>query len=204
VTNALGATWSIGGAVDIAAGPVLGSSFTNAGTLTRGGAGVTDIGMSTTNSGRVGVASGQLEFLSAVANTGSMTAKAATLTTTANLTLDQAVSGAGKLNLGANGNIDIVRGIDSGQTVDFLTALNAPKLELGSAGTFAGHISGFGGSDLIDLAHTIATSESFSGGVMTVLDGSTPVAHLNFNGSYSTSSFKLTADGSGGTLIHFV
>jgi hypothetical protein len=196
VTNAGGATWSINGAVDVGAGSVPGSHFTNAGTLTRGGTGVTDIAMATTNSGHVSVNSGQLEFLSTVSNTGTMTATSATLS------LDQAVSGVGTLDLGKGGTLDILSGADSGQTVDFLSS--TANLDLESAGTFKGHISGFGGSDLIDLAHTIATSESFSGGVLTLSNGSTPVAHLDFNGSYSTSSFHLTSDGSDGTLIHFV
>jgi hypothetical protein len=51
---------------------------------------------------------------------------------------------------------------------------------------------------------TPATSASFSSGVLTVLDGSTAVVHLNFNGSYSTSSFSLVSDLHGGTLIKFV
>jgi hypothetical protein len=195
VTNAAGATWAINGAVDVAAGPVPGSKFTNAGTLTRAGAGVTDIAMATTNSGHVSVNSGQLEFLSTVSNAGTMAAVGATLS------LDNAVSGVGTLDLGKSGTLDILSGADSGQTVDFL---GKAMLDLQSPGTFGGHISGFGGSDLIDLAQTIATKESFSGGVLTLSDGSTPVAHLHFNGSYSTSSFHLTSDGSSGTLIHFV
>ena len=199
VDNDKGAVWSIHGAVDIAAGPVSGSSFNNAGTLTRNGTGVTDIGVATTNSGQVSVTGGQLEFLSTVANTGAMTATGATLS------LDSAVSGVGALDVGTRGIVDVVSGADSGQTVKFL---GTGKLELDTAGTFAGHVSGFGGADLIDLASTIATTKSYSGsltsGVLTVFDGSTAVAHLNFNGGYMSSSFSLGSDGHGGTLIHFL
>jgi hypothetical protein len=195
VTNAAGATWSINGAVDLLQGSATGSIFTNHGTLTRSGAGVTDIGVATTNSGDVSVTSGKLEFLSTVANTGTMTATGATLS------LDKAVSGTGALDIGGGGALNILGGSDAHQTVDFL---GAGTLDLHSAGTFGGHISGFAGHDLIDLGHTIATSAGFSGGVLTLLDGTTPVAHLNFNGSYTTSSFHLTGDNHGGTLIHFV
>ena len=192
VTNS--ATWSISGAHDIAKGAA-GGTFTNEGTLTRTGIGVSDVAVATTNSGSVSVNQGKLEFGSTVANTGTMTA------TGSILELDKAVSGKGALDIGAGGVMDIRRGADSGQTVDFL---GTGKLELESAGTFAGHISDFKGNDLVDLVSTIATSESFSGGVLSLFDGSTAVAHLNFNGSYATSCFSLTTDAHGGTLVHFV
>ena len=191
ITNS--ATWSITGAHDIAKG-VAGGTFTNEGTLTRGGTGVSDVGVATTNSGAVSVNQGKLEFSSTVANTGTMTATGSVLE------LTHAVSGAGALDIGTGGVMDLVRGKDAGQTVDFL---GTGKLELESAGTFAGHISDFKGSDLIDLLSMAATRESFSGGVLTVFDGSAAVAHLNFNGSYSTSNFSLASDSHGGTLIKF-
>ena len=175
-------------------GSAAGSTFTNAGTLTRSGNGVTDIGVATTNSGDVNVDSGRLEFVKAVSNTGAMTATGATLA------LDKAVSGIGALDIGTGGLLDIVRGSDAGQTADFL---GTGKLQLESAGTFNGHVSGFGGADLIDLHSLIGTSESFASGVLTVFDGSTAIAHLKFNGAYSTSSFSLTSDAHGGTLIHY-
>ena len=193
-TNAAGATWSISGAHDIAKGAATGSTFTNAGTLTRSGTGVSDVGVATINSGDVSVNQGKLEFLSTVANTGAMTATGAVLE------LDKAVSGVGALDIGAGGVVDILKGADSGQTVDFL---GTGKLTLESAGTFKGHISDFAGKDLIDLHSLIGTSAGFSSGVLTVFDGSTAIAHLNFNGSYSTSNFHLTSDLHGGTLIHY-
>jgi hypothetical protein len=192
VTNS--ATWLIAGAVDIAKG-VAGGTFNNEGTLTRSGAGVSDVAVATTNSGSVSVNQGLLEFGSTVANAGKMTATGSVLE------LTRAVSGVGKLDIGTGGVMDILGGKDSGQTVDFL---GTGSLKLGSAGVFAGHISDFKGSDLIDLMSTPATSKSFSGGVLTVMDGSIAVAHLHFNGSYSSSSFGLASDGHGGTLVKFV
>ena len=61
-------------------------------------------------------------------------------------------------------------------------------------------MGGLGAHDLIDLPDTIVNHRSFFGGVLTLSDGLTPVAHLNFNGAYSTSSFSLTTDHHGGTL----
>jgi hypothetical protein len=191
VTNS--ATWSITGAVDIAKGAA-GGTFTNEGTLTRTGTGVSDVAVATTNSGKVSVNQGTLEFSSTVANTGTMTA------TSSVLQLDQAASGVGALDIGSGGVVNIQKGADSGQTVDYL---GTGKLALDTPGTFAGHISGFGGSDVIDLVSKGATSTSFSGGVLTVLDGSTAVAHLKFNGSYTSKNFTLSSDAHGGTLIHF-
>ena len=192
VTNS--ANWSITGAHDIAKG-VVGGTFTNEGTFTRTGTGVSDVAVATSNSGSVSVNQGLLEFGSTVANNGTMTATGSVLE------LTHRVSGVGALDIGTGGTMDIIRGRDSGQTVDYL---GTGELKLHTPGTFASHISGFGGTDLIDLVSTPATSASFSSGVLTVLDGSTAVAHLNFNGSYNTNSFSLTSDLHGGTLIHHV
>jgi hypothetical protein len=192
ITNS--ATWSITGAHDIAKG-VAGGSVTNEGTFTRTGTGISDVAVATTNSGSVSVNQGLLEFGSTVANTGTMTATGSVLE------LTHRVSGVGALDIGTGGTMDIIRGKDAGQTVDYLGTGN---LALHTPGTFAGHISGFGGADLIDLVRTAATSASFSSGVLTVSDGSTAVAHLNFNGSYNTNSFSLASDGHGGPLIKFV
>jgi hypothetical protein len=204
VINDTGAVWSIHGAHDILAGAVAGSTFTNMGTLTRGGTGVTDFGVAMTNSGHVTVNGGLLEFRSTVGNTGTMTA-----TGGATLELDRAVSGTGVLDIGTGtgtaGTVNLVTGADKGQTVKYL---GTGTLGLEHAGTFAGHISGFGGFDLIDLVSTIANGESYSGtssgGVLTLTDNGTAIAGLNMIGSFTTSSFSLGSDGHGGTLVHFV
>ena len=124
------ATSSITGAHDIAKGAA-GGTFANEGTLTRSGTGVSDVGVATANSGAVGVKQGS-RVSSTVTNTGTMTATGSVLE------LTQAVSGAGALDIGTGGVMDIVRGKDAGQTVDYL---GTGKLKLESAGTFPGHIS---------------------------------------------------------------
>jgi fibronectin-binding autotransporter adhesin len=206
VINDTGAVWSIQGAHDIVAGAAAGSTstFTNMGTLTRGGAGVSDFGVAMTNSGRVTVNGGLLEFTSTVTNTDVMTA-----TGGATLQLDKAASGTGALDIGTgagtSGTLNLVTGADTNQTVKYL---GTGTLDLEHAGAFAGHISGFGGSDLVDLVSTLANGFSYSGGssggVLTLTENGTAIAHLNMIGSYTKSTFSLGSDGHSGTLIHFV
>jgi hypothetical protein len=195
LTNMHGATWTFDDAANLLAGVGNGSRLANEGTIRRSGIGVTSVGVSTTNSGNVSVSSGELDFLSSVSNTGTMTATGATLS------LETAISGVGRLDVGAGGTLNLAAGSDAGQTVDFLG--NA-TLDLNAADTFAGHINGFGANDVIDLVNILADNKSFAGGLLTLSEGATRVAHLDFNGAYSTSSFSLSTDHHGGTLVHFV
>ena len=102
-----------------------GEPSTNEGTLTRSGTGVSDVGVATANSGAVSVKQGKLEFSSTVTNTGTMTATGSVLE------LTQAVSGVGALDIGTGGVMDIVRGKDAGQTVDFLGTGNSSSIPRG-------------------------------------------------------------------------
>jgi hypothetical protein len=212
VVNNPGCNWFIAGAADISSGGAALSSFTNGGTLARTGAGVTDVSVATLNTGQVEAVAvngpgGKLEFSSPVANFGTMTAAGAVLQ------LDRPVSGTGgELDINTGGTVNIVRGSDSGQTVDFLPSLGTERLMLGSAGTFAGYISGFIGHDLIDLVHTSANIAAYNpfNGVLTLFENSTnstPVANLHLNGSYTgiytSSDFHLTTTATG-TQISFV
>ncbi len=194
-TNAAGARWAVSGNVDIVGGTAAGSEFTNNGPFTRTGTGVTDVSVATINAGNAVVGSGTLEFIGPLTNTGTMTASGATLF------VSRAVQGIGKLDINGSGSLHLGAGADTGQTVQFL---GAGMLDLNAPGVFAGHIAGFGVGNMIDLINKPATATQFSGGVLTVLNGATPVAHLNFTGSYTNASFSLTSDGHNGTLIHFV
>jgi len=200
IVNGPNSNWFIAGSADILAGAAV-SSFANTGTLARTGAGASNIAVATANTGLVeAVNGGQLEFSSPVANFGTMTATGAVLR------LDRPVSGVGgELDIGAGGTMTIARGADSGQTVDFLASAATESLKFGSAGTFAGHISGFAGADLIDLVNTFANHAAYdpSNGVLTLSENSTTIAKLHFNGSYATSDFHLTTKG-WGTQISFV
>ena len=53
-------------------------------------------------------------------------------------------------------------------------------------------IAGFGPSDTIDLYLINASSLSFANGVLTVLDGTTPVEALPMSGNYTGTNFQLT------------
>jgi hypothetical protein len=67
---------------------------------------------------------------------------------------------------------------------------------------FAGDtISGFARTDVIDLAGVTATSRTYAGGVLTVLNGAATVATMTIPGSFTTASFHLITDGNGGTDI---
>jgi len=72
---------------------------------------------------------------------------------------------------------------------------------------FKGVISGFAKAnlydtiDLNDINSATATKVSFSGGVLTVKDGSGHTAQLHFSGAYTINNFHLGDDGHGGTLI---
>jgi hypothetical protein len=193
VSNAKGAQYALTGAVDIVTGNA-GSSLNNAGTFTRGGSGVSDVTVATINSGNISVGSGRLEFLGSLMNTGVMTVSGATLY------INRAIQGTGKLNIGGGGSLQLVQGKDAGQTVGFL---GAGTLDLNAAGSFAGLVTGFGAHDAIDLINTAATSASYSAGVLTVHNGGSAVAHLDFAGSYASSNFALSSDGHHGTLISF-
>jgi hypothetical protein len=215
VVNDPGRNWFIAGAADILAGEAPLSSFTNAGTLARTGAGLTDVGVATANTGLIEAVNltatlssgGQFEFSSPVANFATMAASGAILK------LDRPVSGTGALNIttnaqGVGGTVDIVRGSDAGQTVNFLPsfATTPEALDLNSPGTFAGHISGFGGTDVIDLVSTFANHAAYNpfNGVLTLSISGATVANLHFNGIYTTSDFNLTHPTVTETKITFV
>ncbi|WP_145927682.1 family 16 glycosylhydrolase [Bradyrhizobium neotropicale] len=87
-------------------------------------------------------------------------------------------------------------------------------LVLDHSSQFAGkliHLSGDGTTsnsnqiDLKDIAFGSGTSASYSGntsgGVLTVVDAQNNAAHLSLVGDYTHSTFNLSSDGSGGTLV---
>jgi hypothetical protein len=197
IVETAGAHWTITGNVDVSGGGAAGSRLSNAGDLTRTGAGITDIGVATINSGTVLASGGTLEFLSSVTNTGTMSAAGAGTA----LWLDRGVGGTGSLGITDGASLHLLRGADSGQTVHF--AGNG-ALDLGAPGVFAGLIAGFGAHDLIDLLHAPATGVSFANGVLKVQNGAATVASLHLAGSYTSANFRLTTDNHGGTLIHYV
>ena len=69
--------------------------------------------------------------------------------------------GVGALNIGDLGCLEFAAAVDSTHSVAF-TAKNG-ALALGEAGAFAGSISGFSGSDIIDLLSQPITKLAYSG-----------------------------------------
>jgi Tryptophan-rich Synechocystis species C-terminal domain/Bacterial Ig-like domain len=87
-------------------------------------------------------------------------------------------------------------------------------LVLDHASQFAGKLIGLSGDgtasnsdqiDLKDIAFGSGTTASYSGntsgGVLTVVDAQDHTAHLSLVGDYTHSTFNLSNDGSGGTLV---
>jgi hypothetical protein len=93
----------------------------------------------------------------------------------------------------------------SAQSVTF--AGTTGTLRLDSALSFTGTVSGLSGSDALDLADVsfgAITTAIFLGnntaGTLTVSDG-THTANINLLGNYLSSSWTLSSDGHGGTLV---
>ncbi len=173
-----------------------GDGFSNAGTLDQVGPGTADVSVSFTNTGQVFSSAGTLAFLGPVTNNGTMDV------TAGRLSLATDVTGTGALQIGASGTLLLLEGAGSGQTVAFTAG--AGLLDLEMASTFAGTITGFGGSDVIDLIHGKSTSFTFSGDVLTVKFGRAVIATLNFGSGYAQSDFAVTSDGHNGSFINFV
>ena len=66
-------------------------------------------------------------------------------------------------------------------------------------------IVGFGNGDTIDLRNVVANGASYSGGVLTLKNGTTAVAQLNLGTIYAAGNdFRVAFDGHGGTQIGLV
>ncbi len=65
---------------------------------------------------------------------------------------------------------------------------------------FGGTITGFAIGDTIDLAGVLATGSAYAGGILTLSEAS-GAATLDLPGSFTTQSFEIAADGSGGTDV---
>jgi hypothetical protein len=129
------------------------------------------------------------------------------------------ISGKVVLNLS---NMTQAATIDAGATLELSNAASGSitfkastgNLVLDHASQFTGTLIGLTGDgtasnsnqiDLKDIAYGSGTSVSFSGntsgGVLTVVDAQNHAAHLSLLGDYTHSTFNLSNDGSGGTLV---
>jgi hypothetical protein len=188
MTAASGATVELGGPST--------ASFTSNGSIAGNGAGTAELDVAVINNANVSVGSGTLSFLSSLTNDGSIDSSAGLLS------IKDTVGGTGTLQIGATGTMSLLLGAGAGQTVEFLASTGL--LDLTKPIDFNGLITGFGGSDTIDLLNTPATGFFVSGGVMTVRNGAKTEATLNFGSSYTSADFSVTSDMNGGTIIKFV
>jgi hypothetical protein len=135
---------------------------------------------------------------SAIANTGKLYADGGTLT------LEGAVSGAGVGDI--NGGT-LYAASTFTENVSFLGTTGT--LELAHSQTYTGDITGLSTAgtnslDLNDIAFGANTKATYSGtttsGTLTVTDG-THTAKITLEGNYTTSTFKVSSDGHGGTTV---
>ena len=123
------------------------------------------------------------------------------------LAVQGAVSGNGTGLIEGTGTLDF----EASSTANVIFASGAAgTLKLGDSFHFNGTISGFSGSDVIDLAELgSATSVSYlenaagTGGTLAISDGVQTVS-LSLLGNYSADNFTLIPDHARGTLIAYV
>ena len=181
-------------------------NLTNAGTINATGthALVIDTGSNVIHNSGVLEASGTggLIIVSAIENSGFLWANGANLTILGTATGNgtATIDGTGVLDFEASSTANVTFGSGTGGT-----------LKLGDSFHFNGTISGFDGSDVIDLANVDLGGASINyhenadgtGGTLTISDGSL-VAELVLLGDYSADNFNLVADPVKGTLISYV
>jgi hypothetical protein len=111
------------------------------------------------------------------------------------------VTGTGSISVSLNDHLAFGSVVSGGQTVLFTGGANAgTTVEIDQLKLFAGSISGFVAGDTLALAGLNADSTSYqpsgTGGRLTLYSGGTAVGSLQFQGSYSQSSFQIQQSGS--------
>ncbi len=110
------------------------------------------------------------------------------------------VNGTGLLSV-ANGDIVLTQGEAS--TVGLVFGANGTFTAAG-VGLISGTITGWTTGDALDFTGRHVASDSLSGHVLTLFDGSgTVLGRETFAGSVTSSSFSLSADHGAGTLLSF-
>jgi len=179
-------------------------SLTNAGTIDANGIHLLTINTGSniiSNSGMLEASgAGGLTVLSSIANSGVLWANGSTLI------VQGGVSGDGVAKIDGYGTLDF----EASSTANVVFGANAAgTLRLGDAFHFNGTISGFSGSDSIDLADIGSASLSYvenaagNGGTLTISDGSQTL-DLSLLGAYSTENFSIVSDQAKGSHITYV
>jgi hypothetical protein len=181
-------------------------SLTNAGTIDADATHVLaiDTGSNTVvNSGVLEASgSGGMTIASAIANSGVLWANGSYLAVQGEVSGNgtAAIDGNGMLDFEASSTSNVVFGFDAAGT-----------LKLGDSFHFSGTITGFSGSDIIDLADLGSAAATLSyhenatgtGGTLSIFDGA-QTAELTLLGHYSADNFSIVADATKGALISYV
>ena len=181
-------------------------TLTNAGTIDATGTHALTIDTGSnlvTNSGVLEASgSGGMMVASGIVNSGVLWANGATLTVQGAVSGNgtATIDGIGTLDFEASTSANVVFGSGTGGT-----------LKLGDSFHFNGTISGFGGSDVIDLANVAAANASISyhentagtGGTLAISDGAQTL-ELSLLGHYSADNFSIVPDQLHGTSITYV
>ena len=154
------------------------------------------------NSGTLGATgSGGLVIHSDIANSGLLWANGGSIT------IDGNVSGTGSALI--DGVATFEMGGVFGENITLGAGARA-TLKIDHAADFSGTVAGLDGDDVLDLADLAFGSNTTlgytansnnTGGTLTASDG-THTANIELLGQYMASSFAMSADGVGGTLIH--
>ena len=144
--------------------------------------------------------SGGLVIRSDIANSGLLWANGGSITTDGN------VSGTGSALIDGVATFEMAGAFSENVTLD--AGANA-TLKIDHAADFRGTVAGFDSNDVLDLADLAfgssttlgyAANGNNTGGILTVSDG-THAANIKLLGQYSATSFAMSADGVGGTLV---
>ena len=165
-------------------------AVSDSGLLQLGGGSFGTSALAVTSTGSV---SGFGTISAPLANSGSVNAQGGLLRITG------AVTGSGADNIGSAATLEFDAATSGGQTVAFTATSGG--LAIASPPNFGATISGFGVGNEIDLLKVVATSASYQSGILSVLNGATTVASLNLSGNYSGTTFDVSSDGNGGSLI---
>ena len=186
-----------------------GASLTNVNDTILGAGSIGSSMTSLSNAGTIEATLGALTIntgSNAISNTGTLASIGG------DLKIGSAVTGTGLDQISAGGTLEFDASVSSGQTVSFASS---GTLKLGDAPQFAGAITGQNGAkltqqDVIDLAdlsyvkgkmnETAVYNSATKTTLLTVSNGASSVA-LTLDGNYSTSTWTLSNDGSGGTDV---
>lgn len=115
--------------------------------------------------------------------------------------------GGGTIALAGSAVLHVEGSVAAGLTIDFGAAGVGDEMILTTPGAFDGTIAGFAPGDTLDLAgiagaHLVLGAGTQGGTQLLVEDGAgTVLVTLAFEGAYGLSSFTLTQDGAGGSLL---